>query len=72
MTVGIYINLKFYKMKNQNRTIFKEKFGKDVEQIINILKGRGFKTSEILLEAQKSPRRSTIYESLQFSFQQIL
>lgn len=43
MTVGIYINLKFYKMKNQNRTIFKEKFNKDVEQIINILKGGGFK-----------------------------
>ncbi len=43
MTVGIYINLKFYKMKNQNRTIFKEKFNKDVAQIINILKGRGFK-----------------------------
>lgn len=72
MTVGIYINLKFYKMKNQNRTIFKEKFNKDVEQITNILKGRGFKTSEILLEVQKSPRRLTIYESLQFSFQQIL
>lgn len=30
-------------MKNQNRTIFKEKFNKDVAQIINILKGRGFK-----------------------------
>lgn len=43
MTVGIYINLKFYKMEHQNKTIFKEKFGKDVEQIINILKGRGFK-----------------------------
>lgn len=43
MTVDIYINLKFYKMKNQNRTIFKEKFNKDVAQIINILKGRGFK-----------------------------
>ncbi len=72
MTVGIYINLKFYKMEHQNKTIFKEKFDKNVEKIINILKGTGFKTSEILLEVQKSPRRLTIYESLQFSFQRIL
>lgn len=38
-----FINLKFYKMEHQNETIFKEKFGKDVEQIINILKDRGLK-----------------------------
>jgi hypothetical protein len=37
-------------MKNQDKTIYKEKFNKDVEQIVNILKGRSYNETKLLLE----------------------